>query len=234
MMRRREFITLVVSAAAAWPVAARAQQAGGVRRVGVLMVGDEIDPMRQSWLAALTRRLAELGWADGRNLRMEVRWAGNDVGRMETLAKALAELQPDAILAAGTPATAALQRQTHAIPTVFLLVADPVGDRFVASLPRPGANITGFGDAEAPIVSKWLDLLTEIAPGVKRAAMMFNPATAPYVEFHYWPEYDAAARLLKVAPIAAPVHDEADIAAAVTSLGREYPGITLGLPRCGQ
>jgi putative ABC transport system substrate-binding protein len=163
-MKRRDFITVLGGAAAAWPLAARAQQAERVRRVGVLMPGDENDPVRgtKGWLSTFTRGLAELGWTDGRNLRMDVRWDGDNVDRTRTYAKELADLQPDVILAPATPQTAAFQQQTRTIPIVFVMVSDPIGSGFVASLPRPGGNITGFMLQEAGMAGKWLELLTEI------------------------------------------------------------------------
>jgi putative ABC transport system substrate-binding protein len=178
-MRRRDFIA-GLGGAMAWPLAARAQQQPErMRRIGVLMVGDENDPERKTYISAFTQGLAELGWSDGHNLRVDVRRAGDNVAQMRTSAKELVELQPDAILAYTTPATAALQRETRTIPIVFVVVSDPVGDGFVASLPRPGGNITGFGTQEAAMGGKWLELLMQIAPDVKRVANMFNPETAP-------------------------------------------------------
>src|ERR1700676_603182 len=176
-MRRREFI-VGLGAAAAWPVAGSAQQPGGVRRVGVLMVNTESDAEAKAWLSGFTQGLADLGWTDGRNLRMDVRWAADNIDRMRTFAKELVGLRPDVIIAHSTPVTAALQRETRTIPIVFVTVVDPVGDGFVAGLPRPGGNITGFINQEAAMAGKWLELLTEIAPGLKRAAIMFNPDTA--------------------------------------------------------
>src|SRR5262249_10716474 len=151
---------------AAWPLAARAQQPNQLRRIGVLMAGDENDPIRgtKGWLSTFTRGLAELGWTDGRNVRMDVRWEGDNVGRQRMYAKELVDLQPDVILTLTTPQTAAFQQQTRTIPIVFALVSDPIGSGFVASLPRPGGNITGFMLQEPSMASKWLELLTEIAP----------------------------------------------------------------------
>ena len=142
-MRRREFIA-GLGGAAAWPLAARAQQPDRMRRIGVLMAWDENDPEAKACLSGFTQGLAELGWTDGRNLRMDVRWAAGNVDRMRMFAKELVDLQPDVILANSTPVTAALQRETRTIPIVFVTVSDPVGAGFVASLPRPGGNITGF------------------------------------------------------------------------------------------
>ena len=142
-MRRREFITLLGSLAAGWPLAVRAQQPEHMRRIGVLMSVEENDPEGKTRLSRFTQGLAETGWTDGHNLRMEVRWGGGDVNRTRTFAKELVALQPDVILAQGTPGTAALQRETRTIPIVFVVVADPVGPGFVAGLQRPGGNITG-------------------------------------------------------------------------------------------
>ena len=161
---------------------------------------------------------------------MDVRWAAGNVDRMRMFAKELVDLQPDVILASTTPATAALQRETRTIPIVFVNVADPVGAGFVASLPRPGGNITGFINIEAAMAGKWLELLTEIAPGVKRAAIMFNPDTAPCGGSYYLPSFEAAARSFKVEPITAPVHSDAEIETVMTSLGREPGGGLVVMP----
>jgi putative tryptophan/tyrosine transport system substrate-binding protein len=221
-MKRREFIAGL--GAAACPLAARAQQAERARRIGVLMGWDENDPQAKAGLSEFAQGLSELGWTDGRNMRLDVRWEGESIDRMRMLAKELVGLQPDAILANSTPATAALQRETRTIPIVFVIVSDPVGAGFVASLPRPGGNITGFINMEGAMGGKWLQLLTEIAPGIKRAAIMFNPDTAPGGGSYYLPSFEAAARSLKVAPIAAPVHSDAEIETVITSLGREPGG----------
>src|ERR1700681_3648658 len=218
-MRRREFIAGLGSAAAAWPAVARAQQPDRMRRIGVLMGGGENDPEGKTYLSAFTQGLAALGWTEGRNLRMEVRWAAANLDRARMFAKELVGLQPDVILAHGTAMTAPLQRETRTIPIVFATVADPVGDGFVASLPRPGGYITGFGDAEAAIAGKWLELLTQIAPGIKPGAIVFNPDTGAYVKSYYLPAFEAAARSLNVTPIAAPVQSEAKIETVIGSLG---------------
>jgi putative ABC transport system substrate-binding protein len=222
-MRRREFMAGLGSAAA-WPVAAHAQQPARVRRVGVLMGWDENDPEAKGWLSKFTQGLFELGWTDGRNMRMDVRWE-RDVGdRMQMLAKELVHLQPDVILANSTPVAAALQRETRTIPIVFVTISDPVGSDFVASLPRPGGNMTGFLNQDPSMGGKWLQLLTEIAPGVKRVALMFNPETAGYAASIYQAPFEAAARLLKVEPITAHVRSDAEIEKVITSLGREPGG----------
>src|ERR1700674_2903028 len=223
-MRRRDFVMGLVGAAVAWPLAARAQQPDRMRRIGVLMALGENDPEAKAWLSAFTQGLQELGWIDGRNLRMDIRWAAGNVDLMRMFAKELVDLRPDAILAHTTPGTAALQRETRTIPVVFAGISDPVGDGFVAGLPRPGGNLTGFINIEASMAGKWLELLTEIAPGVKRAAIMFNPDTAAGGGSYFRPTFEAAARSLKVVPIAALVHSDAEIEMVMTSLGREPGG----------
>ena len=230
-MRRRELMALMGGAAAAWPLAAWAQQADPARRVGVLMGYAEADPEAKVLLAEFTQALSEFGWIEGRNLLMVVRWAPGRTDLMHTFAKELVGLQPDVILANSTPVTAALKRETSTIPIVFAVVADPVGSGFVASLPRPGGNITGFGSLEeGSMASKWLELLTAIAPNVKRAVMMFKPDTAPYIKSFPLPSFEAAARSLKVASVAAPVHNDTEIEAAIAALGREPGSGLLGMP----
>jgi putative ABC transport system substrate-binding protein len=169
MIKRREFITLVAGAAAAWPLAAHAQQGDRVRRISVLMLGDERDPVAKTYVSAFTQALADLGWNDGRNVRMDLRWFGDDSNRARALAQELVGLQPDIILAHGATVTAALQRETRTIPIVFVSLADPVATGIVARLNQPGGNITGFAGWEPPMGGKWLELLSEIAPGLKRA-----------------------------------------------------------------
>jgi putative ABC transport system substrate-binding protein len=230
-MRRREFITLLGGAVAGWPLAGRAQQANPARRLGVLMGYAEGDPLAKVLLTDFTQALSEFGWIKGRNLRMDVRWAPGNTDLMHTFAKELVSLQPDVILTNSTPVTAALKRATWTIPIVFAVVADPVGSGFVASLSRPGGNVTGFGSLDqGTMASKWLELLTAIAPSVKRAVMMFNPDTAPYMESFLLPSFEAAAASLKVASVAAPVHNDAEIEAAISSLGRELGSGLLGMP----
>src|ERR1700674_2985047 len=209
-MRRREFIA-GFTGAAVWPITARAQQADRMRRIGVLIDYGENDPEAKAFLSGFTRGLAELGWTDGRNLRMDVRWAAGNVDRMRMLAKELVDLQPDVILAHSTAVTAALQREARTIPIVFAAVSDPVGDGFVAGLPRPGGNLTGFISQEAAMAGKRLELLTEIAPGAKRVAAMFNPDTAPGGGSYYLPAFEGAAQSFKVEPIVSRVHSEAEI-----------------------
>jgi len=222
-MKRREFIA-ALGGVVAWPLAARAQQGERVRRIGVLLGWDDDNALSKAWFSGFTQGISELGWADGRNLRMDVRWAAGNVDRMRRFAKELVGLGPDLILASTTPVTAALQRETQTIPIVFAGISDPVGAGFVASLARPGGNITGFINIEATIGGKWLQLLTEIEPTIKRVAMMFNPDTAPGGGSYYLPAFVAAARLSKVEPITAPVHSDAEIETVMTSLARDAGG----------
>jgi len=222
MSNRRQFIA-GLGGAAAWPLAGRAQQER-MRRIGVLTPVEEHDPYFQAGLTVLAQALSKLGWTDGRNLRIDVRWAAGSIERAQMLAKELVELQPDAIYALSEGLVAALQRETRTIPIVFANVADPIGSGLIASLPRPGGNITGFVSTEASLGGKWLELLTEIAPGVKRAAIMFGPDVARRGGPSSMPAFEAAARSLKIVPIAAPVQNDADIETAIASFGRELGG----------
>ena len=222
-MRRREFISLVGGAAVAWPFATSAQQPERIRRIGVLMGYAEDDPEAQSRLAAFTQALAALGWTEGLNLRIDIRWSAGDINRAATFAKELVALQPEVNLSNTTPVTAALQRETRTVPIVFLVVSDPIGSGFVESLARPGRNITGFINLEASLVEKWLQLLKEIAPSVTRVAVMFNPDTAPYADY-YLQRLPAVAPVLGVKPFTAAVRTEAEIEEVVTGLAREAGG----------
>jgi len=197
-LRRRDFIA-GLGGAAALPLAARAQPGDRVRRIGVLMPYDENDPEWKTRFSAFTQALADLGWADGRNLRMDLRWHGDDTNRIPALAKELVGLRPDIILTGSTPATVALQRETPTVPIVFAGVAEPVASGIVPRLDRPGGNVTGFAFLEASLGGKWLELLSEIAPGLKRAAIIFNPDTL--TASLYLPSLETAARSLKVMPI---------------------------------
>jgi putative ABC transport system substrate-binding protein len=226
-MRRREFITFFGGAAVAWPLSARAQQSGAVRRIGVLLGWSESDPEYRMRLDAFLQELAKSGWADGRNVRLDVRWTNGDVARAGVLAKELVALQPDVILVGTTPATAALQRETRTIPIVFAVVSDPVGAGFVASLPRPGGNITGFINIEAAMGGKWLELLKEVAPRLRRVAIMFNPDTAPGGGSYYLGAFEAAARPLAIETSQARVHSDAEIETAIAALGRQQAGLVV-------
>jgi putative ABC transport system substrate-binding protein len=226
-IRRREFIAGLGGAVAAWPLAARAQ-GDRVRRIGVLMPSDENDPELKRRHSAFTQALADLGWTDGRNVRVDLRWWGDNINRIPALAHELVGLQPDIIVTISIPATAAVQRETLTIPIVFVGVADPVASGVVARLDRPSGNITGFASLEATLGGKWLEMLSEIATGLKRAAIMFNPDTAPVSI--YMPSLEAAARSLKVVPVIAPVHGEGEIETAIIALGREPGGGVVVIP----
>jgi putative ABC transport system substrate-binding protein len=214
-MKRRTFITLL-GGAAAWPLATHAQQGNRMRRIGVLIGGGENDPIYEPRISAFTQALAGLGWTEGRNVRMDLRWHGDDTNRIRALAKELVGLQPDIFLVTSTAGTVALQRETRTIPIVFAPVDDPV------------ANITGFANLEASLGGKWLELLSEIAPGLKRAAIMFNPDMVS-ASVHI-PSLEHAARSLKVVPIVAAVHSDAEIETAIVSLGREPGGGLVVMP----
>ena len=175
-LKRREFISLLGGVAAAWPLAARAQQAGGVRRIGVLMNLASEDAEGQARLAAFHQGLQQLGWTVGRNVQIDYRWGAGNADRIRKFAAELVALAPDVILSAGSPSVAALQQATRSVPIVFVLVVDPVSSGFVDSLARPGGNITGFALYEYSIGGKWLELLKEIAPGMRRAAVIRDAA----------------------------------------------------------
>ena len=210
MSTRREFITLLGGAAAAWPLAARAQQSERSRNVGVLVGLREDDPDTQARLVGLRAGLERLGWSEGRNIRIHYRCAPPGT-QTQVLAKELVALQPDVLLGQASPATRALQEETPTIPIVFALVADPIGSGFVASLANPGGNTTGFLLFEPSITGKWLAMLKDIAPGLVRAALVINPKTAAYYKFYLNPG-EAAASSLGIELVFAPIDNtSADI-----------------------
>jgi putative ABC transport system substrate-binding protein len=228
-MRRGEFISLL-GGAAAWPLAARAQQPERMRRIGVLMGFLENDLEAQAYIAAFRDGLQKLGWTEGRNVRIDTRWATPaDVDSMQRFAKELVALQPDLILSNTTPTTAALLQQTRTIPIVFAMVVDPVGSGFVASFPRPGGNVTGFVVTEGSLGGKWLELLKDIAPNVARVALPFNPTTAPYAEI-YLNHVKAAAASFGVETITAPVRDSSELEPVVAAQAREPNGGLIVMP----
>src|SRR6266849_6212211 len=226
-MRRRAFLALLGGAAVAWPLAARGQQAGRMRRIGVLMSAPENDPEYQADLAAFRETLQKLGWTD--NIRIEARWGVGDTDGLQKSAKELVALQPELIFSQSTPTTAALLQQTRTIPIVFAQVVDPVGSGFVASLPRPGGNVTGFLSLESSMAGKWLELLKEIAPRVTRAAFVFHPLTAPFADYFLNP-FKTAAALFRVEAIAAPVPDISEIESVVTEQASEPNGGLMVMP----
>jgi putative tryptophan/tyrosine transport system substrate-binding protein len=219
MMRRREFISLL-GGAAAWPLAARAQQGERMRRIGVLMSFAESDPEAQARVAAFREGLQKLGWTEGRNIRIDTRWATANVESIQRFAKELLALQPELVLSATTPTTAALLQQTRTVPIIFAVVSDPVGSGFVESYARPDGNVTGFTNFEPTIAGKWLELLKEIAPRVERVAFLFNPGTAPYVEY-YLNSFKAAAASFVMETIAAPVHTTSELASVIAAQARK-------------
>jgi putative tryptophan/tyrosine transport system substrate-binding protein len=225
-MRRREFIA-GLGGVVAWPftrpLAAHAQQPEPMRRIGVLMRFDENDPDGKRSYFLFTQALSDLGWTDGRNVRMDFRWAGGDINRIRALAQELVGLQPDIIVATSTPMTVALQQETRTIPIVFVSVGDPVATGLVARLDRPSGNITGFADFEASLGGKWLELLSDIELGLKRAAIMFNPDSGTPTSV-FMPSFETAARSLKVVLIPVPVHSDVEIETAIIDLGREQGG----------
>ena len=223
-MNRRQMIA-ALGGAGAWPIAARAQQGQRMRRIGVLMGWPESDPEARLERAAFVQGLQKLGWMDGRNLRIDTRWAEpSEPESMHRLAKELVALQPDLILSQSTPATTALLQETRTIPVIFGIVADPIGSGFVTSFPRPGGNATGFAVAEPTQAGKWVELLKEIAPRITRIAMLFNPATATYAEYWLNP-FKAAAASFAVEAIAAPVRDSSELESVIAAQACE--------PNCG-
>jgi len=227
-MKRRAFITMLSGAAAAWPLAARAQQAERMRRI-VVLSGIAHDQEAEARIASFLKGLAELGWLEGRNVRVEVRWAAGDAERARTYAAEVLGFGPDVILANSTTVVAALQRETRTVPIVFVLGLDPVESGFVSGLARPGGNMTGFTTFEPEMGGKWLEVLKEIAPRVLRVGVMFNPQTQP---FHatFLRSIEAAAPLFAVEPITAPVHSAAEIEQAMATLGRNAGGCFIVLP----
>ena len=220
-MQRREFITLVGGAAVVWPLTAHAQQMPKrMLRVGALIGFAEDDPATQRNLATFLKRLADLGWIRDRNVAIEFRYGAGNADKNRAFAKELVSLNPDVIFVNSTSATAAVQRETTIIPVVFATVSDPVGSGFVASLARPDGNITGFVNVEASIAGKWLGLLKEIAPGIKRVGLMYNPTTATYFEYYLKP-FEAAAEAAGVKSISLRVGNSAEIEQAFATRERD-------------
>ena len=222
-IRRREFITLLGGAAAAWPVVARAQQADRVRRIGWLDLFPEDDLGAQARNIAFRQGMEKLGWIVGRNLVIDYRWGVFDVARARAAAAELLNLAPDVIMSGGTPGALALQQATRTVPIVFAIVSEPVTQGIVASLAHPGGNLTGFSYMEPSIGAKWLELLKEIAPQVARVALMFNPDSSPYSQLYY-KSIEAAAPKFNVQTITAQVRGSGEIEQAITMLGREQDG----------
>jgi putative tryptophan/tyrosine transport system substrate-binding protein len=219
-IRRRDVVIALGSVAAAWPLVARAQQPERMRHLGILSSLAETDPEAQAWDAAFRKRLLELGWIDGRSVHIDYRWGAGSVDRMRLFARALVQLNPDALVTISTPATAALQAETRTIPIVFAWVSDPIGSGFVSSLAHPGGNITGFLNIETSVVGKWLTLMRDIAPQVSRIGFLYNPQTAPYAAY-YLDTFRAASPTLSIEAIDAPVHSTEEVEAVLTKIGDE-------------
>jgi putative tryptophan/tyrosine transport system substrate-binding protein len=220
-VRRREFITLLGGAAAAWSLAAGAQQPDRVRQIGVLIGYDETDVEMQIQFAAFRDGLRKLGWTEGGNIRIDTRWATpGDSESIRRCAKELVALQPDLLVSNTTPTTATLLQLTRTIPIVFASLSDPIGSGLVATFSRPGGNVTGFTVSEPTQTGKWLELLKQMVPHVARVVMLFNPATAPYAE--YWlNSFRTAAASFAIEAILAPVPNESDLEPVVATQARE-------------
>jgi putative tryptophan/tyrosine transport system substrate-binding protein len=220
----------MVGSAVAWPLAAGAQQGGGMSRIGVLMINPESDPEGQTWVRVFREEIQQLGWTEGRNIKMDIRWATpGDQEAMRRLAKELVSQQPDLILSQGTPSTVALLKETRTIPIIFGITADPIGSGFVASFERPGGNATGFIVTEPTISGKWVELLKEIAPRIARVAILFNPTTATYSE--YWlKSFKEAAASFALEAIEASVRNRGDLDSAVAAQAIQPNGGMVVMP----
>jgi putative ABC transport system substrate-binding protein len=222
-MRRREFIAAFCGASALWPLAARAQQLGGIRRVGVLMNGAASQAGPQSQVSAFLQGLQKLGWSEGRNIHVEIRWNAGDATLARIYAAQLIGLMPDVIVASSTTNLLAIRDATSTIPVVFVAVSDPVTQGFVTSLTKPGGNITGFTAYEFSIGSKWLELLKQISPAIARVAVMFNPDTSPQSKF-FLRSVETAAASLDVRATPMPVRSSTDIEPAIATFASEANG----------
>jgi putative ABC transport system substrate-binding protein len=230
MLSRRGFLGTVSASVFVVPLAARAQQVDRIRRVGLLVPFAESDLEAQTQIAAFLDALRTLGWTEGRNVRIDYRWAARDAARIRASARELVALQPDVILARTTPVTAALQNETRTIPIVFVVVSDPVGDGLVASVARPGGNVTGFTNVDASLGGKWLQLLKEIAPRTRRVAFMFDPRLAPGGGAFYRRLIEDGAPSIGVQVVETAVQDAADIKRAIEGFAREPNGGLVVLP----
>ena len=228
-MRRREFITLVGGIVVVWPLAAHAQRSERVRRMGVLMGISEDDPQAGTRVAIFRQALADLGWTEGHNLKIEWRWTSGDIARVREYAAELVRLAPDVILANGTPNVAAVKQATKSIPIVFVVVNDPVAQGFIASMAHPGGNITGFSFLEYSMVGKSLEMLKQVLPGVARVAVMFNPDTYPYYNIHLR-SFDPVARMLSLELTGLLIRNPTEIEGEIAKLGRQQGQALLVTP----
>ena len=226
-MRRRKFIALIGGAAASWPLPALAQQGERIRRIGVLMGYAETDPTAQAQVAALRQELQKLGWDEGRNIRIDVRFPGTDAGRVRAMLMELMSLTPDVLVSNSNLVTAVAQAEVHTLPIVFISVGDPVASGFVSNEARPNSNLTGFANWNESMSGKWLELLKEVAPQVKRVGLMVQPETATSVGFFKFAETVAPA--LNVKPVMLGVHDADEIERALTAFAAEAIAASLPL-----
>jgi putative ABC transport system substrate-binding protein len=226
-MHRREFIALIGGAAAVWPLAGRTQQGESIRRVGMLMPYSKGDADGQAVIAAFQRRLQDLGWAEGSNIRFEIRWAGGDPDKARTFAKELIGMTPDVIVPSSNQVTTILQQETHTIPIVFVLVGDPVGSGYVASMAQPGGNLTGFAVLENAIAGKWVETLNEIAPQVRRVGFILHPETPANIGLLHAAEASATSGI-KLVPLG--VHNAGEIESAVTAFAAQGNGGLIAAP----
>jgi putative tryptophan/tyrosine transport system substrate-binding protein len=229
-MKRREFIGLVGGGVAAWPLIAKAQNTTKrTRRIGLLMGYSESDPESQSRVSIFRQAMERAGFEEGKNIQIELRWANADTKLMAQYARELVALQPDVIVANTTPVTAAIRRETKSIPIVFVIVSDPQGEGFITSLARPSGNLTGFTNLEGSIGGKWLELLREIDPRIQRAAILYNPETAPRAGRYFGDSFEATARSYNLVSVPMPVRSLSDIENSIAAFASE-PGSGLVVP----
>lgn len=226
-MNRREFIGVLGATAASSSLTARAEQGVRTRRIGVLMFYSDSDPLGHARLKVLEQSLEKLGWTNGRNVSIEVRWSGADPERTRQFAKELLASKPDVIVTTSTPTTAAVKQETRTTPIIFTVVSDPVGEGFVRNLARPGGNITGFVNFEPSMTGKWLSLLREIDPRVVKAAGLFNPDAAPDGGSYFYRAFEAGARELAITPVVTPVRSDAEIGSAISALAEGGAGVVM-------
>jgi putative tryptophan/tyrosine transport system substrate-binding protein len=228
-MRRRQFIVSVIGAAVTVPRRVHAQQSDPVRRIGVLMSATPADPLGNIELAALRQGLDELGWTDGRNINIQLRWPGGDLDRVRTFARELVELRPDVLVARSTPTTLALKRETDAIPIVFVNISEPVASGLAKTLARPGGNLTGFTNFEGSIGGKWLQLLKQIDARITRVGVIYNPQTAPFARL-FLNSVQSAAPALSVRSVDLPVQTASDIETTLSAFATEPGGSLVSIP----